>query len=133
MPRGGVRLLEPLAQRGRARASLSVDADAVTVIPQGGGKTCAAEPSTTLPRDEAVGARPVGAAGWARLFGAADVAVGLRDGGEVRLGLAARRREAEWMAAEVTALWLQTGGAGVTGRSAGSEETLPSLSWPALD
>ena len=62
-------------------------------------------PAVTLLRDDAVMVWPVWAAGGAGALGGADVALVQAEGGEVRLGLAVSREEAEFVAALLCAKW----------------------------
>jgi hypothetical protein len=86
-------------------ATLEINPAALTVALRQPGDAGPGEPPATIRRDEALAPRPVAAAGWAGALGAADVAVGLRGGGERRLGLAVGREEADWIAALVAAMW----------------------------
>jgi hypothetical protein len=99
----------------RLSATLILDPAALTVTLRRPGAD--GPSSTTLHSDEALAPRPVAAEGWAGVLGVADVAVGLRGGGERRLGLVVGRGEAEWIASLVAAMWRGDGSDGGDRRS----------------
>ncbi len=91
----------------RLRWRLRIDNHSIQIAAAAGGTGYGPQPAVALLRSQAAAARPVRAAGWAGAWGAADVTVAGRGGGEVRLGLAVGRSEAEWLVAAMACMWLE--------------------------